>query len=560
MFLPLNRRDMEKRGWDELDFILITPDAYVDHPSFAMALLSRFIESFGYRVGIIPQPRWQDPESFLQLGIPRIAFGISGGNADSLVLNYTPSLKRRKTDSYCDRGDPYFPGSRPSVKSRIRPDRTVIVYSNQLKKACRSRPVIIGGIEASLRRFAHFDYWSGKIRRSILLDSRADILIYGMGEYPLLKVLRYLESGSEIQNMHIPQTAIIKSQISGIKGIAEIPSYFEVLGDKHKFAEAFSEIYNKSEIQPLAQKQDTRYLVSFPPMQITNKQLNSIYELPFERDPHPFYESIPAFDMIKDSITILRGCYGSCSFCSIAFHQGKRIISRSIESITGEIEKLSGKAYFQGDISDLGGPCPNMYHSRCSVSGCNDRSCLSEGKLCRNMKPGTEEMLKLLKKVKSLPRVKRVMISSGLRVEEEILPEGLLDHIINRLNAGQLKIAPESGSGRILKLMNKTPLESFERFLDSFYSLKAKSRSRIRLYPYFIAGHPGEDKDSLEETMDFISRHRLISNNCQQFTPTPMTLATAIYYLGFHPFTGEKIHVEKNQKRLEDWKKRIVNP
>ncbi len=558
MFLPVNKNDMRLRGWDQCDFILITPDAYVDHPSFSASIISRFIESYGYRVGIISQPDWHDPASFLKLGIPRIAFGISGGNVDSMVMNYTPSKKRRKSDAYCENNSPYFPDSRPSVKSRIRPDRATIVYCNQLKSACRDKPVIIGGVEASLRRFAHYDYWSDSVRRSILFDSRADILIYGMGEFPLLKVLRYLEAGNRTEDIRIPQTAVIKRELEGLGDIDFIPSYDEVAGDKDKFADAFMKIYRNADKMPIAQKQDSRFLVSFPPMHIGNKQLNMIYDLPFERKPHPDYKYIPAFDMIKESITILRGCYGNCSFCSISFHQGKEVISRSTESILKEIEILSGMDYFEGSISDLGGPCPNMYHSRCLAKNCNEKKCISGGSLCKNMKPGLEEFLKLLIKVKRLPFIDKLDISSGIRVEEELLPDILIDHIINRLNIGQLKIAPESGSRKVLDIMNKTPLECFDRFFKVFLEIKRKSKSRIRMYPYFIAGHPGEDENCLKETIQFIGENDLISNNCQQFTPTPMTLSTAIYYLGFHPETKDKIFVQKDQKVLNDWKKMIV--
>lgn len=557
MFLPANKTEMLDRGWDYCDLILITPDAYIDHPSFAMAVLSRLLEYYGYRVGIISQPRWQNPESFLKLGMPRLAFAVSGGNVDSMVLNYTPSKKRRNSDEYSQGNEPYFPNMERSIKSKIRPDRTTIVYCNQLRSVCRTKPLIIGGIEAGLRRFVHYDYWQDKIKRSILFDSRADILVHGMGEYILPEIMKYLESGCDISDMRIPQTAIIRKDLKGIDA-SMLPSYEEVLRSREKYAEAFNIIYKKANDNILIQKQDTRYLVSFPMADIREDQLDKIYELPYMRKPHPSYTDIPAFDMIKESITILRGCYGNCSFCSIPFHQGRKIISRSYQSILREIKTISQMDYFHGYISDLGGPCPNMFGSKCSNPACKERICIKDGKICRYLQTGVHEYISLLKELKKEKYIKKIAVSSGLRMEPKLFPGELMEFIIKEISSGRLKIAPESGSENTIRIMKKTNISDMEEFIKNFNSIRAGLKRKIKLFPYIMIGHPGEDYESLLETKAFLRRHNMNNFSVQQFTPTPMTLSSAIYYLSFDPLTGEKVYTEKDQKKLNQWKKRII--
>lgn len=556
--LPSSKYEMEKRGWKKCDFILITPDAYIDHPSFAMAVLSRFLEAHGFKVGIISQPRWQMPESMLELGIPEIAFGISGGNVDSMVLNYTPSHKRRNSDAYCDNNDPFFPGSYRSVKNKIRPDRATIVYCNQLKKVCKEKPIIIGGIEASLRRFCHYDYWQNKIKRSILFDSKADVLVYGMGEYVLLEVLKYIASGRPIQDMSINQTAIIGKDLGRYQEIEILPSYDEIISSKEAYAKAFRAIYHTSGSKILAQKQDSRSLVCFPPMKTGNESMDEIYDLPYARIPHKKYIDVPAFSMIKESITILRGCYGNCSFCSIFHHQGKSIISRSVSSILKEISIVSKMDYFDGYISDLGGPCPNMYYSECLAKiPCNLQQCIKSGKLCGNLKTGTGRFLDLINQVSSLPYIKKLGLSSGIRLERGLLSPDLLNKILCQMSSGRLKIAPESGSPKVLELMNKTPLKAIKQFLNDFNVASKKAESRVRPYPYFIVGHPGEGDEEVEETEAFLLKYGLNNNSCQQFTPTPMTLSTAMYYLGYDPISGNNVYTEKDIKKIEKRKNKL---
>ncbi|WOF16232.1 YgiQ family radical SAM protein [Methanoplanus sp. FWC-SCC4] len=559
MFLPTSKKEMDKMGWDACDVIIVTPDAYVDHPSFAMAILGRFLEKNGYKVGILSQPKWKEPKNFLELGIPRIAFAVSGGQMDSMVLNYTATNIPRKEDLFCENKNPFFSQKGDLKKYRIRPDRCINVYCSQIRSVSKNVPIIIGGIEASLRRIAHYDYWTNKIRRSVLFDSKADILIYGMGEYPLLRTIEKLESGITIDELDVESTGIIIKNIDGFSDVVTLPSFEEVKSQKSEFAKAQNLFEKNGDNKYLAQMQDSRYYFQNPRMNITQKELDFIYDTDFERCPHPRFENVPAFEMIKTSVNSHRGCYGDCSFCAIASHQGKSVISRSRESVIKEIRKIASQPDFKGTISDIGGPSANMYASSCSVGGCTEHNCLKDGYGCKNLISGTDEYLSLLIDAGNIGRVKHVFINSGIRFDPAILDETFLCEILKNNISGQMKVAPESGSDKVLGYMNKPSKEVFEKFLKTFNKIKKEEGIRKFVIPYIITGHPGEDDIEAEKTKNFLDKNNLRGKQFQVFTPTPMTRSTAMYYLGYDPKSGEPVHSEKNQKRLNSRKMAMID-
>ncbi len=558
MFLPSSLKDMKKSGYDECDVIIVTPDAYVDHPSFAMALLGRFLQRNGYRVGILSQPKWKDPESFLALGVPRIAFAISGGQMDSMVLNYTATKKPRHEDLFCEGGNPYFSKKGEGKKYRIRPDRVLNVYCSQIKSVCKEKPVIIGGIEASLRRTAHYDYWSGKVRRSILFDSKADMLIYGMGEYPLLDAVRAFEAGIPPDKMRIANSAVRVRSTDGYNDFILLPSYEEVKNSKDDFAKAHRLFEKNRDRKVFFQKQDSRYMIQYPSRRISQEELDFIYESRFMRQPHPDYRDIPAFEMIKNSITSHRGCFGNCSFCSIASHQGPEVISRSRDSILNEVRAVADMDYFKGTISDIGGPSANMYAAGCSVGGCDRHDCLKGGYGCKNLISGNTEYISLLKDAGKIKGVRHVFVNSGLRFDPCLMDKKFLEMMLKDHISGQMKVAPESGSDTVLTLMNKPKTAVFSEFLSLFKRIKKKEGVRKYVIPYIIIGHPGESEKESEETAEFLFKNNLKGKQFQIFTPTPGTRSTAMYYLGFDPVTGEKTVTEKNLRKLEMRKERLI--
>ncbi|HDR72753.1 MAG TPA: YgiQ family radical SAM protein [Methanoculleus sp.] len=557
-FLPTTAAEMAALGWDACDVVIATPDAYVDHPSFAMALLGRFLQYHGYRVGILTQPRWRDPQSFLGLGAPRIAFVVSGGNADSMVLNYTASGKPRKEDQYCEGGNPFFSRPGQGRKYRIRPDRVVTVYASQIRTVCRDRPLIIGGIEASLRRIAHYDTWSDTVRRSVLFDARADLLVYGMGEYPLLEAVRGFEKGLSAGEMAVPSTAVARRTLDGLDDPVVLPSFAEVTTDKQAFAEAFCRFSRNGDRRVLAQQQDSRSLVQFPRRILSQEELDAVYDLAFARSPHPRFRDVPAFRMIRDSITAHRGCFGTCSFCAIAAHQGPDIVSRSEESVLREAARVAAAPGFRGVITDIGGPSANMYAATCRIGGCDAPDCLRQGEACPHLVPGTEAYLRLLDGALGVEGVRRVFVTSGLRFDRALMDDAFLEGIVARHVSGQLKVAPESGSDRVLRLMHKPPVSVFEEFRRRFEACTERSGHTTYLVPYIIVGHPGEGEIEFEETRQFLDAQGLAGRQFQIFTPSPLTRATAMYYLGYDPCTGEEVAVEKRMKVLEERKKRLL--
>ncbi|WP_207751754.1 YgiQ family radical SAM protein [Clostridium rhizosphaerae] len=549
-FLPINRKDLQDRGIDQLDFVFISGDAYVDHPSFSTAVICRILEDEGFTVGVIAQPDWNTVEDFKRLGKPKLGFLISSGNIDSMVNHYTAAKKRRSDDLYS-----------PGGKSGFRPDRAVIVYSNRAKEAYKDVPIILGGIEASLRRFAHYDYWSDKVRRSILLDSKADLLAYGMGEKTIIEIANLLKYGMSIDKMtNIRGTAYVSKNIEELKNYIEVPSFEEVSTDKLSYAESFKlESYEQDGIRgkTLVQKHGDRFIVQNPPqLPMTQEEMDRVYNIAYARTYHPSYEAqggIPAINEVKFSITSHRGCFGSCSFCALTFHQGRTIQNRSQESIVKEAEDIIKDKDFKGYIHDVGGPTANFRHKSCKLQEehgvCKAKQCMHP-KPCKNLIVSHTEYLSLLRKLRRLPGVKKVFIRSGIRYDyliydknEEFFEELCKHHI-----SGQLKVAPEHVSDKVLAQMGKPTREVYERFVNKYHSVNEKLGKKQFLVPYLMSSHPGSDLNAAIELALYIKEMGYTPEQVQDFYPTPGSLSTTIYYTGINPFTKEKVYVPKDQR------------
>lgn len=551
-FLPITRAEALKRGWDELDVIFVTGDAYVDHPSFGVPLLARWLEFHGFRVGIIPQPDWRSKDAFTALGRPRLFFAVSAGAMDSMVAHYTPARKLRRDDAYT-------PGNRHGG----RPNRATIVYTSRLKEAYRDVPVVIGGIEASLRRFAHYDFWEDKVRRSILFDAKADLLVYGMGESPLLELAARLRKGEDFKAVtDIRGTAHVGKDVpEGGTSLLEIPSFEEVLTDRHKYNEAFRLVsmeQNSRCAKTIAQKQGERYLVCNPPaFPLSERTMDVIYALPFVKAPHPSYtEQIPAHEQIKASITTHRGCFGGCAFCAITYHQGKTIQSRSEVSVLLEIKKLVEQKWFKGSVSDIGGPTANMYGLKCNdakaEASCRRGSCLYP-RPCRNLDMSDKRVAALLCKVRKTSGVKHSAVSSGVRYDLLRHQDAYLKELMGYHVGGLLKVAPEHVSERVTDLMRKPGRRDFEQFLARFRKESTALGKKQHIVPYFISGHPGTTMSDMVDLALFLKRSGLRVEQVQDFTPTPGTLSTCIYYTGIDPFSGNEVYVPRSdkEKRLQ---------
>lgn len=555
-FLPICKEDMEARGWKQLDFIFITGDAYVDHPSFGHAIISRVLESKGYKVGIIAQPDWTNTADFRKLGRPRLGFLIASGNVDSMVNHYSVFKKRRHTDSYS-----------PGGAVGKRPDRAVIVYSSKAREAYKNVPVIIGGIEASLRRFAHYDYWDDKIRRSILLDSKADLLIYGMGEKPIVEIADALDSGIEIKDIRwIRGTVYRTREIEMNEDSVLLPSYEEICLSKKTYAKSFAAQYRNNDAvqgKTLIEKYDqTSYVVQNPPQDpLTKEEMDAVYELPYEGEYHPVYESlggIPALTEVKFSILSSRGCFGSCSFCALTYHQGKVVQARSKESIVQEAVNLTNKKDFKGYIHDVGGPTANFRFPSCTKQlksgACMDKDCLFP-KPCKNLDIDHEEYLDILRAVRSLNKVKKVFVRSGIRYDYAVYDKDpkFLEELCQHHISGNLKIAPEHISKNVLEKMHKPPKEVFENFSKEYGRINQKLNKKQFLIPYFISSHPGSTLTDAIELAVYLKNHRFVPDQVQDFYPTPGTLSTCMYYTEIDPFTLETVYVPKSmeEKRMQ---------
>lgn len=551
-FLPVTRKEMESLGWDFCDIILITGDAYVDHPSFGAALIGRYLESRGYRVGIIPQPDTSSQDDFLRLGIPKLFVGITSGAMDSMVNHYT-SLNRIRSD------DAYSEGGKPGK----RPDRALLKYVNSVQRAMQGVPVVIGGIEASLRRFSHYDYWSDRIRKSILLDTKASILVYGMGERATGSIADALSSGKDIHG--IRGTAVYTS-VKNLAGMnvgkhIELPSHEEVADSPDAFMkmtallESESSPYSGSTV---VQRADSRAVIVYPPQYpLSTEEMDSVYELPYSREPHPIYiDEIPAFRMIQNSITVVRGCAGGCSFCALGLHQGKLIGSRSQASVVREVKILTGKEYFRGTVTDLGGPTANLYGLGCKggrkLDKCRRYSCLYPD-ICEYFKTDHGRYMELLDAVENVSGVRNVFISSGIRFDVALKDKNFIEKLVKNNVSGYLKIAPEHFAPEVLKLMRKPSPDLWRSFKKLFEDISREAGREQYIEPYILVAFPGCDLNHMYMASDELRRQGMRPEKAQIFLPTPMTMATAMYHTGINPETGTQIYVARkpSQKKRQ---------
>ncbi|HWR43091.1 YgiQ family radical SAM protein [Sporomusa sp.] len=554
-FLPMTREDMAKRGWDQLDFLFISGDAYVDHPSFGPAIISRLLEKYGYKVGIIAQPDWRSTSDFKRLGKPRIGVLVSAGNLDSMLNKYTAAKKYRSTDNYS-----------PGGQAGRRPERATIVYCNRIRELWKTIPLIIGGIEASLRRFAHYDYWSDSVRRSILVDSRADLLIYGMGEKQIKDLSAQLSAGISVDNIRdIPGTCYRTESLDHLWEYTETPSYQDVSNSKQDFAEAFRTQYLEQDPirgKTIVQNHGEQYVVQNPPaMPLSTQEMDEIYDLPYQRTFHPSYipaGGIPAIQEVKFGIVSHRGCYGSCSFCALYAHQGRIIQSRSKESILQEANQITKLPDFKGYIHDVGGPTANFRQPACEHQAdrgtCRGKQCLFPA-ACKSLNTNHNEYLELLRAIRQIPGIKKVFVRSGLRYDyllaandKEFLRE-LCEHHVS----GQLKVAPEHISPKVTKLMGKAGKETYLRFKKAYDQANKDLGKEQYLVPYFMSSHPGAGLKEAVELAEFLRDTGYNPEQVQDFIPTPGSMSTCMYYTGINPLTGEKVYVAKtpHDKRLQ---------
>lgn len=554
-WLPTTKKEVELRGWDELDVIIFSGDAYVDHPSFGTAVIGRILEAEGLRVAIVPQPNWRDDlRDFKKLGRPRLFFGVSAGCMDSMVNKYTANKRLRSDDAYT-----------PDARPDMRPEYPSIVYTQILKRLFPDVPVFLGGIEASMRRLTHYDYWQDRVRPSILVDSGADLLIYGMGEKPIVELTRRLMEGRPLDD--VPQTAYLAREVSPVEGDITLYSHEECLKDKKKEAANFRHIEeesNKYAAARILQKVGKQLVVVNPPYPpLTTEELDHSFDLPYTRLPHPKYKGkrIPAYDMIKHSVNIHRGCFGGCAFCTISAHQGKFIMSRSKESILREVKAVMELPDFKGYLSDLGGPSANMYRMQGTnqelCRKCKRPSCIHP-KVCPNLNTDHRPLLDIYHAVDALPGIKKSFIGSGVRYDlllheskDPKVNQSTREYtreLIARHVSGRLKVAPEHTSDRVLNVMRKPPFAQFETFKKIFDRINQEEGLRQQLIPYFISSHPGCHEEDMAELAVITKRLDFHLEQVQDFTPTPMTVSTEAWYTGYHPYTLELVFSAKTQR------------
>ncbi|AVD35821.1 YgiQ family radical SAM protein [Clostridioides difficile] len=550
-FLPISKQDMIDRGWEELDFVLVTGDAYVDHHSFGTAIISRVLENAGYKVGIIAQPDWRTTDDFMKLGKPRLAFLVNAGNMDSMVNHYSVSKKHRDKDMYS-----------PGGKMGYRPDRATIVYCNKIREAYSDVAIVIGGIEASLRRFAHYDYWSDKVRKSMLIDSGADLLVYGMSEKQIVEVANALNDGYDPKYIrHIDGTCYISDTLEEIydKYIL-IPSYKEICEDKMKYVEAFKIQYDEQDPfrgNIIVQPHGSKYLVQNKPEKPLNREeLDEVYGLPYQKTYHPVYEKfggIPAIEEVKFSIVSSRGCFGSCSFCAITFHQGRAVQSRSEKSIIDEAIGITNLDDFKGYIHDVGGPTANFRRPACNKQitkgACKNRQCLSPSP-CKNLDADHSEYLHLLRAVRKLPKIKKVFVRSGIRYDYVMADKNnkFLRELIEHHVSGQLKVAPEHISEEVLKYMQKPAGKTYDKFRQKFFAINEELGKKQYLIPYLMSSHPGSTLNSAIELAEYLRDTHYQPEQVQDFYPTPGTLSTTMFYTGIDPLTMKPVYVPKSKR------------
>ncbi|MDK0734803.1 YgiQ family radical SAM protein [Clostridium perfringens] len=564
-FLPICKDDMIERGWEQCDFVLVTADAYIDHHSFGTAIISRVLENAGYKVGIIAQPDWKSIDDFKKLGRPRLGFLVNGGNMDPMVNHYTVSKKLRKKDLYTPKGE-----------MGKRPDRATIVYCNKIREAYKDVNIVIGGIEASLRRFAHYDYWENKVRKSILVDSGADLLVYGMSEKQIVEVADFLNQGFDGKYIrHIPGTCYIADSLDEIyEEHIVLPSFKEVSSDKRTYAECFKIQYDEQDPvrgKTLVQEHNGKYVViNKPEMPLSREELDRVYALPYQKTYHPIYEKdggIAAIEEVKFSLVSSRGCSGNCSFCAITFHQGRIVTSRSEDSIVEEAEEITKYDDFKGYIHDIGGPTANFRKPACkkqlTLGACKHKRCMSPG-ICKNMEVDHREYLHLLRRVRKLPGIKKVFIRSGLRYDyimadkDDTFFKELVEHHVS----GQLKVAPEHVSPNVLKYMGKPAGKTYDEFRRKFFRITERLGKKQFIIPYLMSSHPGcklEDAIMLAEYLRDINYQ---PEQVQDFYPTPGTLSTTMFYTGLDPLTMEEVYIprSKEEKAMQRALLQFKNP
>ena len=548
-FLPITREEMKERGWDQVDFVYVSGDAYVDHPSFGHAIITRLLESRGYRVGIIAQPDWRKPESVQVFGEPRLGFLVSAGNMDSMVNHYSVSKKRRKTDAYT-----------PGGEMGKRPDYACVVYGNLIRQTYKKTPIILGGIEASLRRMAHYDYWSDKLKRSVLLDSGADVISYGMGEHSIIELAEALDAGIPVEDItYIAGTVVKAKSLDSIYDAEILPSFEDLKADKMNYARSFYTQYlntdafnGKRLVEPYS---DHLYVVQNPPAApLTQMEMDDVYSLPYQRTYHPSYEAkggVPAIKEIKFSLISNRGCFGGCSFCALTFHQGRIVQVRSHESLIEEAKEITKDKDFKGYIHDVGGPTANFRHPSCKKQMehgvCKTRQCLFPSP-CKNLDADHRDYVSLLRKLRDIPKVKKVFIRSGIRFDylladkkQEFLRELCEYHV-----SGQLKVAPEHVAGPVLSLMGKPEHKVYEEFTRQFYKMNERIGKEQYLVPYLMSSHPGSTLKEAVELAEYCRDLGYMPEQVQDFYPTPSTLSTCMYYTGVDPRTMQKVYVPKS--------------
>ncbi|MCL8487842.1 MULTISPECIES: YgiQ family radical SAM protein [Bradyrhizobium] len=578
-FLPMSRQEMDALGWDACDIVLVTGDAYVDHPSFGMAIIGRLLEAQGFRVGIISQPDWHSAEPFKALGRPRVFFGVTGGNMDSMVNRYTADRRIRSDDAYT-----------PNGEGGKRPDRCTLVYAQRCREAFKDVPVVLGGIEASLRRIAHYDYWSDKVRRSVLADAKADILIYGNAERAVIEVAHRIAGGESPKDIQsVRGTALFRKVPEGFvelhtddldsadegaareKGdvVIRLPSCEQVEQDKEAYARASRVLHRESNpgnARPLVQRHGDRDLwLNPPPIPLTMAEMDSVYDLPYARAPHPSYgdAKIPAWDMIKFSVTIMRGCFGGCTFCSITEHEGRIIQSRSEESILQEIERIRDKTPgFTGVISDIGGPTANMYRMACKdpkvEAACRRPSCVFP-EICPNLNTSHDDLIRLYRKVREVKGVKRVMVASGVRYDLAVESPAYIKELVTHHVGGYLKIAPEHTERGPLDKMMKPGIGTYDRFKEMFDAAAREAGKKYYLIPYFIAAHPGTSDEDMMNLALWLKRNRYRADQVQTFLPSPMATATAMYHTGVNPLRGVRRGASDKVEAIKGLKQRRLH-
>jgi uncharacterized radical SAM protein YgiQ len=559
-FAPTTAAEMRELGWDYVDVVFVTGDAYIDHPSFAMAILHRVLEQAGYRVALLSQPSWQSCEPWRQFGKPRLFFAISAGNMDSLINHYTANKKVRNDDAYS-----------PGGRIGLRPDRATLSYCQRAREAFPGVPIIAGGVEASLRRLAHYDYWSDSVRRSILLDAKADLVVYGMGEKNILDIANRLSVGQSVKDLRdlrgvayalgAKESEIFRSTSQREPAqpfeYLSIPSYEEVKSDKHAFVEATRLIHlntNPFNAAALVQYHDRQAVIATPPaLPLSKEEMDRIYDLPYTRRPHPGYrEPIPAYEMIKDSVTLMRGCFGGCTFCSITAHQGRIIQSRSEESVLNEVKKVAADPEFRGVLSDIGGATANMYRMRCTrpevEAKCKRLSCVHPT-ICKLLGTDHNPLIQLMKKVREEPGIRKVFVASGIRMDLAQLSPEYVKELAEHHVGGRLKVAPEHASPDVLQLMKKPSIDNFDIFAEQFNSASREvGKPKQYLVPYFIASHPGSGLNEMIDLALYLKRNGYRPDQVQDFIPAPFDIATCMWYTGIDPFSKKAVPIARGMR------------